>query len=290
MKRAIVRALPAGIQKRVRDAQIVIRLRNAERAVSVLPRADGKPHGLPGELIVSLTSHRPRFGTLAKTLRGLLAQSVAADRTVLWVSEEDRGLLPADVLKLCDLGLTIGVSEDMRSYGKIIPTLREWPDAYIVTADDDLYYEPTWLETLVRGVVPGERVIVCRRALRPTRMPDRSLAPYAAWEWDVVTRGEIRTDLFPTGVGGVLYPPGSLAAEVLDRSAFTRLCPTEDDMWLYWMGRRAGSKVRQVGGGFAQVTWAGTQHISLISQNSDGRNDPQLEALMEAYPEASAAP
>lgn len=285
MKRMIVRALPAPLRDRLKDAQIVVRLRNAERAVSRPLPKKRKPHGLPGELIVSLTSHPPRFGTLAKTVRGLLAQSVKADHTVVWLTEEHAKLLPPDVLALRDEGLTIGICEDMRSYAKIIPALERWPEGYIVTADDDLYYEPKWLETLVNGVVPGEKVIVTRRVMRPHGKPG-NYTPYQEWDWDFLTDEDVRDDLFPTGVGGVLYPPGSLAPEVLDRTAFRKLAPTEDDMWLFWMGRRAGSKARQVGGGFAQVTWDGTQETSLISQNSDGRNDPQLAAIMAAYPES----
>jgi len=284
----IVRALPARLGNRLRDAQVTVRLRNAERAVAQPLPKTRKPHGLPDELIVSLTSHPPRFGTLAKTLRGLLAQSIAADRTVVWLTKEHSKLLPPDVLELRDAGLTIGICEDMRSYAKIIPALEQWPDAYIVTADDDLYYEPKWLEALVDGAVPGERVIVCRRVMRPKSQPGKYV-PYMDWDWDFITNEEVREDLFPTGVGGVLYPPHSLAPEVLDRAAFTKLAPTEDDMWLFWMGRRAGSKVRQVGGGFAQVTWDGSQTTSLISQNSDGRNDSQMAAIMAAYPEKERA-
>jgi hypothetical protein len=276
--------LRAVTSDRLKRIQARIRLRSAERAVAVFPSGRrGRPHGLPGELVVSLTSYPPRFPTLGKTLRSLLSQTVAADRTVLWLTEEHRKLLPLDVELLALEGLTIGICEDLRSYAKIIPSLRRWPQAYIATADDDLYYGPRWLETLVRGVLPEQRVIVCRRAHRPRRMGD-GYAPYQQWDWDFLTDGEVREDLFPTGVAGVLYPPASLSTAVLDCSKFMKLCPTADDVWLYWMGRLAGSKVKQVGGGFAQVAWTGSQDISLVSENMDGRNDEQLQAVMAAYP------
>lgn len=286
VKRAVQKLVPSPLETRMRDVQVRYRLQRAERAVARESRPAARPHGLPGELVVSLTSHPPRFGTLAKTLRGLLDQSVAADRTVLWLTEEHKALLPPEVLALVDQGLSIETCEEMRSFAKIVPALRKWPGAYIVTADDDLYYEPDWLATLVAGVVPDARVIVCRRALRPIRN-GHGFAPSLDWELDVVTRGEVRDDLYPTGVGGVLYPPGSLAPEVLDTSSFMRLCPTEDDIWLYWMGRRAGAKVRQVGGGFAQVAWPGSQDVTLLSTNiGANKSDGQLAAVIAAYPEA----
>lgn len=278
-----MRLLPRAVSAQVRDIQAKIRLRNAERAVaSFQGRRGGRPHGLPGEMIVSLASYRPRFATLSKTLRSLLAQTVRADRTILWVPEEDRPELPADVLSLEERGLEIRTSRNLRSYGKIIPALENWPDAYIVTADDDLYYEPTWLETLVGGAVPGEHVIVCRRAHRP-KQNGSGFEPYAEWDWDVVTNGEVRDDLFPTGGAGALYPPRSLSPDVLDEATFMSICPTADDIWLYWMGRRAGSKVRQVGGGFAQVTWPGSQEESLLSVNVQGGNDAQLRAVVSKF-------
>ena len=43
----------------------------------------GRPHGLAAELVVSLTSYPPRFGTLAHTLKSLWRQNVKADRSSL---------------------------------------------------------------------------------------------------------------------------------------------------------------------------------------------------------------
>ena len=60
----------------------------------------GKPHPLPGRLIVSVTSFPPRFGTLALALRGILRQTVRPDQTVLWIAHKDMPLLPRNVLDL----------------------------------------------------------------------------------------------------------------------------------------------------------------------------------------------
>lgn len=262
------------ISKIVRSCQAKARLLVAVARTSRNPSRATKRHGLPAELVVSLTSYPPRYRTLVRTLRSLLSQSIRPDRVILWVGHQDMAALPQDALSLIPFGLEIRECEDLRSYKKIIPSIEEWPDAYIVTADDDLYYDPEWLKTLVNGVVPNEQVIVCRRAHRPDMNK-----PYHQWQFDVVTDGAIDDDLFPTGCGGVLYPPRSLHPDVLNRR-FNSLCPTADDIWLYAMGKKAGSRYRQVGGGFAQVSWPTTQSGSLGSLNIQEGNDRQLQALL----------
>ncbi len=279
---SVKRLLPEAVRTRV--APLLYRLRKwrAERSVREGSKREGQAHGLPGELIVSLTSHPPRFGTLAKTLRSLLNQDVRADRTILWLAESDADALPSEARGLVGDGLEIRTCPDLRSYKKIVPALREFPDAFVVTADDDLYYPPDWLGKLVRGFVPQDKVIVCVRAHKPAR--DRNgFRPYSSWHWEFVTSGEIRDDLFPTGGAGALYPPGSLAPETCDAEEFMELCPTADDVWLYCMAKRAGSRHRQVGGRFPLVNWDGTQEGGLEHVNVLEGNDAQLARVWQAY-------
>src|SRR3954453_22025150 len=108
--------------RKLRDDTVTrLRLMRARRRIGAFPHVRNKQqHGLPGKLIVSLTSYLPRFATLALTLRGLLDQSVAADRTILWLTREDRRNLPPDVISLVDYGLEIRECEDWRSYKKLV--------------------------------------------------------------------------------------------------------------------------------------------------------------------------
>ena len=114
-----------------------------------------KPHWLPGRLVVSLTSYPKRFKGLATTLKTLLSQEVRPDFVVLWIYKDDAHLLPPNVLRLRSKGLSIRIVDvDMRSYLKLVPALAEFDDAYIVTADDDIYYPRDWLSMLVSAVKP----------------------------------------------------------------------------------------------------------------------------------------
>jgi hypothetical protein len=271
-------ALVAPVRERVQRRALV---KAAHDAVARFPARRGVPHALPSELIVSLTSYPPRYATLPMTLKCILDQDVRPDRTILWIAHADWDALTPEILKLRDHGLSIEKCEDVRSYNKIIPTLERYPDAFIVTFDDDLYYAPDSLRLLTEGFLSGEPAICARRAHRIARRDDGGMASYATWDGYVAPPGEPpSTDrLFPTGVGSVLYPPGSLAPETTDRALFTHLCPHADDLWLYWMGRRTGSLYRQVGPVFAQVMWDGSQEVSLYASNAAGGNDAQIAAL-----------
>lgn len=279
MNRAFIHAVPMFAKRPFYAVRERLRHWQAERAVARFRRPAAKPHGLSRELVVTLTSYPARYPILHKTLRSLLLQSVRADRIVLWIAGKPSDL-PQQVQDLQALGLEIRTCDELRSYKKIIPALEAFPAAYLVTADDDLYYESRWLETIVEGAADDPTVIVCRRAHRPRRQGS-GFAPYSTWEHDIVTDGAAEACLFPTSGAGALFPPGSLAPEVTDRHRFLSLCPYADDVWLFVMARRVGSRFRQVGGGFSQVCWAGSQSTSLMQHNLEGGgNDTQLAAVL----------
>jgi hypothetical protein len=259
----------------------------AHSAISRFPQHEQAPrHTLPGELIVSLTSYPARYPVLPYTLKALLDQTVKPDRTILWIAQNDFAVLTPAILELQEHGLEILQCDDLRSYKKIVPMLEMAPGSFIVTADDDLHYEPDWLRQLIEAYDPAEPAIVCRRAHQPGRDQNGRLRPYADWQLEVMMAPDEapRDDLFPTGVGGVLYFPGALAGEVTDRAAFTELCPSADDIWLYWMGRMAGTHYRQTGGDFRQASWLFAQRTSLRTVNVDGGgNDQQVRAMEERF-------
>jgi hypothetical protein len=225
---------------------------------------------------------------LPLTLQSVLRQSVRADRTILWIAHADMPLLPKDVIDLRAAGLEIRATDDMRSYKKILPALDAFPQAFICTADDDVYYWPTWLEELVKGhLVEGPemtgRLVTCYRAHEITRDAHGRFLPYKDWAQDAFDRKR-STLLFPTGIGGVLYPPGMLAHTCDDRGAAFTLCPHNDDIWLYWIGRRNGATYKIVRRRREFVLWRGAEDQALWHSNLalDG-NDVQIRKVAERY-------
>lgn len=237
--------------------------------------APGQPHTLPGRLVVSLTSHPPRYLTLGLTLRSLLQQDVKPDILVLWLAAKEYRKLPRSVLRLQDHGLMIAICDDIKSYKKVIPALAAFPDDVIVTADDDIHYHRGWLRIFVEAY-RNRGEILCQRA-RTITMAGDHFAPYDKWP----TAKANGPHIFPIGFGGILYPPNSLGLDVSNRDEFMRLCPRADDIWLYWSARGRHRLIEPVQGRLTK--WGMSQLTSLYRNNRRGGNDSQLHALVQEY-------
>lgn len=244
--------------------------------------AGGRPHGLGAPLILSLTSYPARFGTLLPTLRALTRQSVRPDRVILWLDPGDAAALPAEARALD--GLEVRTCPQWRSYKKLVPTLLEAPDAFIVTADDDVYYPADWLDGLVRAAAGGARV-ACHRAHRVVMAGDRPTG-YEDWDHNIGAP-EAGPLVLPTGVSGVLYAPKVFHPDVTRVELFQRLAPGADDLWFYWMHRLKGSRPMKIGGRARILEWNGSQSVSLRSANrpaaGQGGNDRAIAALLDRY-------
>jgi hypothetical protein len=246
-------------------------------------RNSSSKHRLPVELVVSLTSYPARFGVLHNTLFCMLGQNVQPDRTILWIADEDKRFLPSRITDLVQSGLDIRYTANTRSYKKLVPALVEFPDAAIVTADDDVYYHPGWLGELASSFVPGNAELLCHRTHQITFDSDGRVKPYALWNQNFEAP-TARDDLFMTGCGGTLYPPGVLHGHATDASRYMALCPTADDIWFNWMAWLNGGKIRKVKSSFEICAWPGSQLTALYRENvRDGGNDQQFETMIKTY-------
>ncbi|MDD5470063.1 MAG: hypothetical protein PHO92_04685 [Candidatus Peribacteraceae bacterium] len=246
-----------------------------------------KPHSLSAPVIVSLTSYPPRFSVLPLTLECLLTQTVLADKIILWIAHKDMNRLTPEILEFKNRGIEIKSCEDLRSYKKLIPTLQESGEAVIVTADDDAYYWSTWLEELVGSWEGDRNEIIANRVKSITTDSFGMPNEYKKWENGEGNDAEINKKSFlnfATGIGGILYPPGSLHKDVLKTEVFERLVPHNDDIWFYWMARLNGSKVKRLRGNFEALMWPMSQKTALWKYNVEkGGNDEQIKNMIEFY-------
>lgn len=267
------------LRERRRHAQAIA-------AVERFPReTQKKSHNLDRPLVVTLTSYPARFGDLDKTLKSLLDQTISPDLVILWLAESDLDELPDSVKNLKKFDLEIRPCADFRSYKKLVPALECFPDSFLVTADDDLYYPKDWLKNLI-APYPGGQIIPCHRMHMAKRRSDGFLLPYNEWELETSRRdaadgGEI---LFPTGGAGCLYPPGSLDPVVTNEDLFLKLAPNADDVWFFWCARMAMSKHINTPQTFHMTEWPSSQDVALKHDNffSNG-NDTQIRALEEYF-------
>lgn len=246
------------------------------------------------DVIISLTSFPQRMDELHYTLYSLLNQTIKPYKIILWLGREQFPNLnkdvPEKILHLQQNGLTIGWTKNLYSYTKLIPALKKYPDNIIVTADDDIYYEPDWLEKLIKTHKENKNCIICHRAHR-VKLDKENLAPYKKWPKKIkVCKASYLN--FLTGVGGVLYPSGCLYKDVLNEELFTKLSPKADDVWFWAMAVLNKTKICIADNWVKRLTYINpererglTDEVTLFSFNKKGGNDVQIRNVINHYPE-----
>lgn len=244
---------------------------------------------VPG-LIVSLTSFPARITTVHRTIKTILGQSVRPEKVVLWLTEEEfpvsNRVLPPELTELEPLGLEVRWCHNIRSYCKLIPTLKAYPDKVIVTADDDILYPRYWLEKLWQTYQEFPSCIIAHR-VRKIKSSLWGLKPYNTWPILTNSMQKIKYLSLLTGVGGVLYPPRCFIDEVFNEEVFTAISPLADDLWFWAMSVLSHVEVKQVYSYESTLNIiGGSQTVSLSESNVVGqRNDGQLRAILKRYPE-----
>lgn len=242
-------------------------------------------------VIISLTSYPKRINEVVYTIHSLLNQDWKADKIILWLAEKEfpkhEENLPEDLLRLKQYGLTIKWCDSLKSYKKLIPSLQEYPDSLIITADDDLYYPKEWLRKLYEHHKNYPNDIVTHRA-RKIRFKDCELRNYK--EWTVCENEEDASFLnfFTTG-GGTLFPPNSLSKTVYQTKMYDKLCPTGDDIWFWAMAVLNNTKIRVVKNNICDITYVNPARDIVFNKDTlwsynETHNDEQFKLLLEEFP------
>ena len=236
------------------------------------------------ELIISLTTIKSRLEKVHITIESLLRQQLKPHRVLLWLSGELQNFpTPPALQRQQQRGLELRFANDIGPATKLVHSIREHPDALVATADDDTLYPANWLHQLYHSFCANPGSIHAFRAHWMLSEPDGSLKPY--WDWSHLAPGVVGPAhrLFPTGVGGVLYPPKSLGNEVFNEKAMRETCPTNDDIWFKAMAllnKVPAMKVKPVFSAFPTLRSAKKTGLTFINSQA---NDPQLKAVFQRY-------
>jgi hypothetical protein len=243
-------------------------------------------------LIVSLTSFPARINVLEYALFSLIRQTVRPEKIVLWLSEQEfphvRDDIPAGLARYSIFNVEIQFTkENYRSYKKLVYSLKEYPDALIVTADDDIFYKSDWLELLVKTHEKFPDDIIAHRA-KWINFIEKKIAPYNEW---MPSNIDVSYCNFLTTGGGVLFPPNSLYPDALNNKLFMELCPFADDIWFYVMALLQKTKIRTVKNGYHGIISfdyifkrAGRKIPQLMDINvGNNQNDVQFAAVLRHY-------
>ncbi|WP_169714774.1 glycosyltransferase [Spirochaeta cellobiosiphila] len=183
-------------------------------------------------IIISLTTYSKRIEDVHLTIESIFNQTKRPNKIILWLDENEFNSLnvPRVLLKQCERGLEIKYCKNTYSYKKIIPTLLEHENDIIITIDDDVLYPINFIEKLYYGYLNNNKAVFFYRG----KVIQRNNYRYTAYKkWPYVNSSNSNPYLnFPTGVGGILYPPGCFDERIFDEKLFLKLAPFADDIWL----------------------------------------------------------
>ena len=142
-------------------------------------------------------------------------------------------------------GLIIKWCKNIKSYNKLIPILREYPNDYIITADENIFYPKDWIKNMWIQYKKTPNTIIVSRAKKISFDEYNNMMYYNEWKFINEYSGSSFLN-FPMGDGGVLYYPNSLSNLVFDEEYFLKLCPTGEDIWFWAMAMLNKTKITTI--------------------------------------------
>lgn len=241
-------------------------------------------------IVVSMASYVLRYATIVNTLKSLLLQTYKPHKIVVWLDEDNIDNQPTDEMrKLERYGIEYRFTSDgLCAHKKYFYAMREFPDACVITVDDDLIYSPDMVESLIRYHKLYPHVVCARRIHRITFNDNGIINSYAKWNYEYQKAGEPSYDLFATGGGGTLYPPNCMSKLAFDISTIKKYCLSADDIWLKIMELMMNKKVVWVKNNYVMPKETDNSQLAALKTVNvrEGYNDIYLNKLLDLYPMA----
>lgn len=243
------------------------------------------------ELVVSLTTHSKRIHSVFHTIESIFQQTYKPNRVVLYVNEDkfSEEELPETLKMQMKRGLEVRFVKDVRSYTKLVYALVDFPEANIITVDDDLMYPFDMIERLVKAHLHHPEAICSIAARTMIKLRSREFDTYQHFQFEDLEQDQISTKYIAEGFAGVLYPPHSLHEDVTNAERFLELAPHTDDLWFKAMSLLKGTPILLLHRDFPLFhnlfIDEDVQDIGLINQNvfAEHRNDKELKQIFDFY-------
>lgn len=198
------------------------------------------------DYVVSLTTYPARVGNVWRVIEMAANQRGIKEKYAIClylIKSEFEGIdLPAKIKELQARGLTVKFNEEnLKCHNKYFYAFKDYPEKTVITIDDDLQYNHHTISGLIKKNKEYPKCIIYNRGNRILNNE-----PYNNWPF-VENLTCPQHDVFPTGVGGVLYPPHCCNRFVTDMEVIKKTCLRADDLWLNFMSRLNHTKVVQTG-------------------------------------------
>lgn len=188
------------------------------------------------DYVVSLTTYPARIGNVWRVIEMAANQRGIKDKYAIClylIESEFEGIdLPAKIKELQARGLTVKFNkENLKCHNKYFYAFKDYPEKTIITIDDDLQYNHHSISGLIKKNKEYPKCITYN--LGSFVIKNR---PFKSWP-DAICQCTPHIDIYPLGVGGVLYPPHSLHGLVFNSDVIKKTCLCADDMWLNFSSR-----------------------------------------------------
>jgi len=165
--------------------------------------------------------------------------------------------------------------------------LTAFPSSVIITIDDDCLYHFDLIENLVNAYRKNPKMIYCTRMHRMKFINRSKLDKYKKWIWNYEDFDTSPLN-FPTGVGGVLYPPNCFNNEVFNENVFLDICKYADDVWFKAMALLNNTSSQRIfihnKGDGDLIPTVNIEDTQLSNINiAKSLNDIQLKAVFSKY-------
>jgi hypothetical protein len=238
----------------------------------------------PERLVVTLTTIPARASRLRRTLRSLIDQSEPADRIVLclpWTARGNGEPYPHPATLDLPPGVEVLRCTDEGPATKLLPMLREEPDACLVVVDDDVVYPRDFLASLLAAHRADPSAA---QGLRGVRVSPGVAFPALHHELCSAQDAPRAVDIL-FGTWGYLVPPGALDDQVHDFADYPEAVRWVDDVWISGhLARRGVQRIVVPTRSFPVETRASAIQALTDGPNRSGQNDAiAIAAFAEAW-------
>ena len=241
-------------------------------------------------LIVSLTTFPARIDNVWMVIDSICRQDMRPKSINLYLALEEfpNKEIPVTLKKYEEFGLKIcWVEKNLKPHNKYYYALKDNPDKYIVTIDDDIYYRD---DLISRLWIMSQSNKGCACANRATKILDETfeLKKYNQWGVNQSDPYGASFNYLALGTCGVIYPPLLLRnTEMFNVESIMKNCMKADDLWLKCHEILNCIPVATREFYSHSIEIMGSQRISLRSTNCDDTkisgNDIQWKNLDDEY-------
>lgn len=246
------------------------------------------------DFVFSLTSYGVRVeDTLPYALYSIITQKLQPRKIVVYLDWDNWSdeKLPALLQHLKRVGVDFRYCKDLKSYKKLIPALKDFPNNPIITLDDDFYYNPNYHNWMREAYDASDKhTVLGQWGCIPQRQDGRFL-PYS--QWKDCKYGDETSEISFFGCC-CCYPPNIFDDEISKEEIFMKLCPTADDIWFWIMEKRLNINLQlvypngDINKFHTQINRIEDFDLSLnnslmYTNITLGQNDIQMDALLRYY-------